>query len=1261
MLRKTLVILAVLLCNLATQVYALGLGTVTVESALNQPLRVRIELLQLGDTRVEDVIVQMASTDDFLRFNIDRVGFLSNIRFDIQSAAGGNFVILTSTQLVREPYLSFILETRWPSGRLLSEHTVLLDLPVFDDQVSSTAPAIRQPISPVLQAPDVDQSAQPFVEPSAVVPTPGQVVERPSADQIQPEVITPQPVPSEPVDTQQQPEAAPVSEEQSSSADAASAETQPEVVATEAEVSEEPAEEPVQEPEQQVAEPTTDSADADSQSSDEPEPEVLVETDEQAVEQAEEEVQAPEEALSDEAIPDEAVVDADAADANEANEEEAGPESVETGVDDTLSAIAMEVQPDSASLEQTMLAIQQENPDAFGDGNINNMRSGQVLRIPSAEEIQAIDAREAADEVSRQNQEFAVADAEPLAAPSTATPDQDAVQQGQLSVVNSDDNAIDASNAGTELNQQENDELDIRIAELETQLAVQQEEADRARIEREEVDQRLTELEEQITAATEIIRLQDLQLAQLQESLAQAAVDAAATVEQQAEVNAIEDEINTPVAPSAGLMDDVLRILTGNTLFMIFGIFLAISLIVVLLLRRNRAASQADEELDEIAKGEFDGATADDSMANEEEEAARKGADLQDYNAAELDEELDDIIGVSDELEQTESDTDTAFDVLSEAKRLQDQGELDRSESLLTAALEENSQNLDARWLLAEVLMQQGETEAFEEHALALIESGGVEAESRLSSLRESLTAEANAVSQANEEEKAETASFLDDLGIDLDAFDDFDDASDAEPESSEQSEAQVEETTAAPEPEAEPVIEDALTFDPDEVDLTFDLAGDDNEGEDTAEDETARNESAGELSDSGYDAAEEGGLEFSSTGFDDIPGGDSKEAEDLDIDTFEFNADEASAADVEEVVEAEEEADVESVSFDTEGVATAEELAEKEEDVESNPDDENAVDFDFDKDTLNEEESAAPELEPELEVEEFEFEAPEDPAPSAEVEVEDTSSESMETFDFDLDGSADTLVENTTDESASEAETVEESEAVDEPEDEAEEEGVELDVEWDADTDSVEEVTEPAPEDELDVAEDEIKTEESSSAEGDFDFDLDEYATDEASDASETAEAESTEEEPVFDFDEEIDEPAVVIEDSVQSEDVNLLAEEEEEEEEGQVVAIEDEGDQIDSVEDEFEIESLDDDEDLDFLSDANEPELDSVESVEEVELLSDDDEAATKLELAYAYQKMGDTEGAQEILQEVVAEGSDEQVVEAKKLLESLANTQD
>lgn len=64
--------------------------------------------------------------------------------------------------------------------------------------------------------------------------------------------------------------------------------------------------------------------------------------------------------------------------------------------------------------------------------------------------------------------------------------------------------------------------------------------------------------------------------------------------------------------------------------------------------------------------------------------------------------------------------------------------------------------------------------------------------------------------------------------------------------------------------------------------------------------------------------------------------------------------------------------------------------------------------------------------------------------------------------------------------------------------------------------------------------------------------------------------------------------------------------------------------------------------------LADLSDDDMDA-----ELDFLADADEAATKLDLARAYIDMGDTEGAKDILSEVLGEGSDDQRKEAKELL--------
>lgn len=55
-------------------------------------------------------------------------------------------------------------------------------------------------------------------------------------------------------------------------------------------------------------------------------------------------------------------------------------------------------------VNQMMLAVQRQNPDAFIDGNINRMMAGSVLRLPPEQMAQQLSAREAMLEVLRQEQ-----------------------------------------------------------------------------------------------------------------------------------------------------------------------------------------------------------------------------------------------------------------------------------------------------------------------------------------------------------------------------------------------------------------------------------------------------------------------------------------------------------------------------------------------------------------------------------------------------------------------------------------------------------------------------------------------------------------------------------------------------------------------------------------------------------------------------------------------------------------------------------------
>lgn len=120
---------------------ALGLGEISLHSALNQPLDADIELLQAGELRSDEIKVRLASAEDFNRSGVDRFIFLNDLRFTPILRGGRQVIRVVSSKPVREPYLNFIVELARPGGNLLREYTLLIDPP--------TSAAYRQLAAPL--------------------------------------------------------------------------------------------------------------------------------------------------------------------------------------------------------------------------------------------------------------------------------------------------------------------------------------------------------------------------------------------------------------------------------------------------------------------------------------------------------------------------------------------------------------------------------------------------------------------------------------------------------------------------------------------------------------------------------------------------------------------------------------------------------------------------------------------------------------------------------------------------------------------------------------------------------------------------------------------------------------------------------------------------------------------------------------------------------------------------------------------------------
>jgi pilus assembly protein FimV len=270
MVRKLSLAIALVMGISPLSSYAVGLGNIHLNSALNQYFDAEIDLLSVDQDEITDIKVNLASPEAFRRSGIDRPFILSKLRFTAEETADGKSVIrVSSRDPIREPFLNFLIEVNWPKGRLVREYTVLLDPPVTLG---------RRP-APVQQAPMQRTPDSRIAAPAPQTPAPA------GRSAVAPSDVT------------------------------------------------------------WAGSPAVD---------------------------------------------------------------EYGP----TQRNDTLWGIASQVRTEGASMAQMMIALQRANPQAFINQNINNLKVGQVLRIPRADEVRQLSRREASIAYSEQLQDWQ-ADSQP--------------------------------------------------------------------------------------------------------------------------------------------------------------------------------------------------------------------------------------------------------------------------------------------------------------------------------------------------------------------------------------------------------------------------------------------------------------------------------------------------------------------------------------------------------------------------------------------------------------------------------------------------------------------------------------------------------------------------------------------------------------------------------------------------------------------------------------------------------------------------------
>ncbi|WP_130905373.1 FimV/HubP family polar landmark protein [Pseudomonas sp. Sample_22] len=285
---------------------------------------------------------------------------------------------------------------------------------------------------------------------------------------------------------------------------------------------------------------------------------------------------------------------------------------------DTLWEIAAKAR-NGGSIQQTMLAIQALNPDAFIDGNINRLKTGQVLRLPDQAQSTSLAQPKAMAEVAAQNTAWRQG-RRYVAKPGTGQQQLDATNRGRGEAVPTQAGRDNLSLVSAESGKAAGKGPAGDAKALSNKLAVTQESLDTTRRDNAELKSRMSDLQSQLDKLQRLIELKNNQLAKLQAEGAAGAPAAATapaiTAELAADPAAAPAEATPapapaaaapetapapteqPVEPAPAVSDEQKfnELLTNPWLLGLAGGGAVVVLLLLLLLARRRKAQQEAEK-----------------------------------------------------------------------------------------------------------------------------------------------------------------------------------------------------------------------------------------------------------------------------------------------------------------------------------------------------------------------------------------------------------------------------------------------------------------------------------------------------------------------------------------------------------------------------------------------------------------------------------------------------------------------------------------